>query len=63
MMADKKGKGLNVKISGKTIDHVGTMLGKTIDKVAGDKLKVDAEKLGKKLDSKNITIDLDKKKK
>lgn len=62
-MADNKEKGINLVVGGHKVDHVGTKLGQAVDKVADGKIKVDAEKLGKKLDSKNVEINVDKLKK
>ena len=63
-MAEKeKGKGVNVVVGGHRIDHVATKVGQAVDKVADGKIKVNAEKIGKKLDKKNIELDLSKLKK
>ncbi len=62
-MADSKEKGVNIVVGGHKVDHVATKIGQAVDKVTDGKLKVDAEKLGKKLDSKNMEINLDKLKK
>ncbi|MBQ1394495.1 MAG: hypothetical protein II919_01250 [Lachnospiraceae bacterium] len=63
-MADKgKDKGVNIKVAGHTIDHVATKVGQAVDKVTDGKIKVDAEKIGKKIDKKNIELDLSKLKK
>lgn len=60
----KKHSGFNITVAGHTIDNVGEMVGKTVDKVAGDKIKIDAKKIGKALDktNKNIKLDIGKKK-
>lgn len=65
MAESNKDKGVNVVVGGKKIDHVATKVGQAVDKVAGDKLKVDAEKIGKKIDkaSKGLELDLKKLKK
>ena len=62
-MADSKDKGINVVVAGHKVDHVGTKLGQAVDKVTDGKIKVDAEKIGKKLDNKNVEINIDKLKK
>ncbi len=63
-MADKgKGKGVNVVVGGHRIDNVATKVGQAVDKVTDGKVKVDAEKIGKKIDKKNIELDLSKLKK
>lgn len=61
-MADKKGKGVNLKVAGQSIDNVASKIGDAVDKVAGKKIKVDAYDIGEKIDkaAKNFEVDLDK---